>query len=186
MKDNQIEILEQLQKDPDKVLVSLYKQYRKEFLSWAYKTYGVLEEDSTDCFQDAMIVFYRNTKNGKLNELHSSVKTYLFSIGKNLLFRKLKDKNRHLPLNESIYQEADNHNLEFPELYHGFSIENKVAEMVKKLKDPCKSILKYFYYRGFSMDEIAQEMNYKNASTVKAQKVRCIKELQGLIKIKLK
>jgi RNA polymerase sigma-70 factor (ECF subfamily) len=105
---------------------------------------------------------------------------------KNLLFRKLKDKNRNLPLNDSIYQEADNDNLEFRELYHGFSIENKVAEMVRELKDPCKSILKYFYYRGFSMDEIAQEMNYKNASTVKAQKVRCIKELQGLIKIKLK
>jgi RNA polymerase sigma-70 factor (ECF subfamily) len=186
LKEKELNIFEQLRKDPDEVLVKLYGQYRKEFLSWAYKTYAVLEEDSTDCFQDAMIIFYRNIKSGKLNHLNSSIKTYLFSIGKNLLFRKFKDKSRHLPLTDSIYRETDSDNFEFPELYSGNSIENVIAAMVSKLKDPCKSILKYFYYRGFSMDEIAEEMNYKNAQTVKAQKVRCIKELQGLIQVKMK
>jgi len=181
-----IDLLERLRDNPNEVLVELYKNYRKEFLSWTYKTYGAGSEMSSDCFQDAMVVLYKNVQNEKLTDLQSSIKTYVFSIGKNILFRKLNSEQREIPLNEDIYKNETVDNLEYPELYNGSTIENKIADLVQTLKDPCKSILRYFYFRGFSMEEIANEMKYKNAQTVKAQKVRCIKEIQHLVHRKMR
>jgi RNA polymerase sigma-70 factor (ECF subfamily) len=63
-------------------------------------------------------------------------------------------------------------------LYLGNEQVRVVADLVEALGEPCKSILRYYYYKRFSMEAIAETMQYKNADTVKSQKVRCIKELQ--------
>ena len=186
MINKEADLIEQLNKNPDLILVKLYKEYRQEFLSWAYKTYGADKENSSDSFQDAMIILYKNVQTKKLMDLQSSIKTYLFSIGRNILLTKYKAAQRLVPLKEDSYQDISNESLEFPELYEGNSLENRIADIIQSMQDPCKSILRFFYFRGYSMDEIASEMNYKNAQTVKSQKVRCIKEIQHLIKRKMR
>lgn len=186
MIEQEADVIQRIRKSPNEVLLELYGAYKKEFFSWSYKTFGASEDDAGDCFQDAMIIFYRNITSGKLIELNSSVKTYLFSIGKNLLLRKFKIAQRELPMNDEFQKYVVDEELEFRELYDGNEIENKIAGIVKSMRDPCKSILRYFYFRGFSMEEIAIEMKYKNAQTVKAQKVRCIKEIQSLVNRKMR
>jgi RNA polymerase sigma factor (sigma-70 family) len=182
----EVDLFAQLQKDPNAVLVMIYKEYRKEFLSWAYKTYGADEDNSSDSFQDALIVLYNNVQSGKLTGLKSSIKTYLFSIGKNILLNRFKATRRMTPLSNHDFSDFSIEPFELPELYEGNSLENKVAVIIKSLKDPCKSILRYFYFRGLNMEEIAKKMQYKNAQTVKSQKVRCIKEIQRLLKVKMR
>ncbi len=181
MKAEEADILQQMRANPEKILKELYRNYRKEFLSWAYKSFGADVDAASDCFQDAMIILYSNVQDGKLTELQSNMKTYLFSIGKNVLLRKFKKESRVVPMNEQHLFEPALEGIDFPELYSGNQLENKIADLVQTLRDPCKSILRYFYFRGFSMEEIAGAMNYKNAQTVKAQKLRCIKEIQSLV-----
>jgi len=177
LKESNSHILTRLRENPNETLVHLYKNYRKEFLSWSFKNYGINEHDALDCFQDAVIVFYRNVTEGKVDELTSSDKTYLFGIAKNFLLRKTTKNRKEVPMKitEHEYESA------LPELFDGTPIANRVADMVKTMSDPCKSILRYFYFRGLSMDEIAEKMNYKNGQTVKAQKVRCIREIQRML-----
>jgi len=173
-------VLESLRNDPDGAIVKLYKLHRNEFLSWAYKQFGASAEVSSDCFQDALIILYKNIKDRKLQHLSSEVKTYLFSIGKNLVLRAFHEKKKSIPIQDAMLN-TNAQEVEFPELFSGNLIENKIADIVKTLGDPCRSILKYFYFRGFSMEEIADKLSYKNAQTVKAQKVRCIKEIKALV-----
>jgi RNA polymerase sigma-70 factor (ECF subfamily) len=173
------DFITRLKGNPNKTLIGLYRDYRKEFLSWSWKAYKVEEEVAADCFQDAIIVLYKNIVDKKLTVLSSSVKTYLFSIGKNLLLNKLKSKYRETSLTELT---PETEKMELMDLFEGTSREKRIADLVLKIKDPCKSILRYFYYHKFSMQEIAEKMNYKNAHTVKSQKVRCIKELQELFR----
>ncbi len=183
MKESKQNILDRLRSNPNEVLVELYKSYRKEFLSWSYKNFGTTESDALDCFQDAVIVFYRNVMDGKVSELTSSEKTYLFAIGKNFIKRKSVKAKREVHLDTENNGQTE---FEETELYEGSQLENRIADIVKTMRDPCKSILRYFYFRGFTMEEIAIEMNYKNAQTVKAQKVRCIKEIQQLVRRKIR
>lgn len=184
MEVQESDILVELESNPNKVLERLYKNYRKEFLSWSYKRFGASEADALDCFQDAVIVFYKNVVAGKTSELSSSAKTYLFSIGRNLLLRKFKKEKHEVHYEDRMEGIEESADFEYRELYEGNEVENRVAGIVKKMKDPCKSIIRYFYFRGFTMEEIAGKMDYKNAQTVKAQKVRCIKEIQSQVQQK--
>ena len=43
--------------------------------------------------------------------------------------------------------------------------------------EPCASIIRLFYYEELSMDEIAEEIGYKNATTAKAKKSQCMTDL---------
>ncbi len=174
-------LLVQLRKDPDKTLVILYREHRSAFFSWARKVFGANEDDASDCFQDAVIVFYNNVKEGKITTLESSIKTYLFSIGKKLLLTRFRYTQRMTNIDNITFTDQQQAQFELPELYEGSALENRIAEIVRNLKEPCRSILRYFYFRGFDMSEIAETMNYKNAQTVKSQKVRCIKELRQML-----
>lgn len=68
---------------------------------------------------------------------------------------------------------------EYDELFnYKNKLIDKIAELAISMKEPCKSILKYYYYENLSMDKIAEVMKYKNADTVKSQKLRCMKYLE--------
>lgn len=43
--------------------------------------------------------------------------------------------------------------------------------------EPCASIIKLFYYENMSMEEIAEEIGYRNAQTAKAKKSQCMTDL---------
>ena len=51
------------------------------------------DEENIDVYQDAYIIFYDNVMSGKVESFSSSIATYLFGIGKYLIFDRMK-KNK--------------------------------------------------------------------------------------------
>jgi hypothetical protein len=76
------DIIGELKNGNEKVLVFLYKEYRDEFIQFAHKNYGLSREELKDVFQETIIAFHQNVISGRLQNLTSDVKTYLFAIGK--------------------------------------------------------------------------------------------------------
>jgi RNA polymerase sigma-70 factor (ECF subfamily) len=156
----------------------IYEQYRTEFLKWINKEYNCSTEDSKDIYQVTILIFYDNIKSGKLEHLVSSVKTYLFGIGKNIVLEKMRKANRLTPidqerwLKEFLIDETDESNHE-----QSLAIAQKA---LSKLGDPCRSLVELFYYDRKSLDEISVQMNYKNTETAKNQKCKCMKRLRKL------
>src|SRR5690554_138507 len=168
--------LEQLKKGNLKVLDKIYLEYKKEFLYFA-KKFNEDDEASLDVFQDCMIVLYENVCCGKLSELKSSLKTYLFSIGKYKLYR--------------INQENQKRNKEWAAEFHNETedlFEDEINEermkLIKKAFDQlgkkCRQLLELFYFRGFDLEEIRNEMGLVNTNTAKSQKSRCLSHLRKL------
>lgn len=160
-------------------LGALYTQYRGEFLGWSQQRYKVPEEVAIDIFQDVMVIFFRNVSQGKLTHLNSSIKTYLFGIGKNLLRRHLQRKGREIPLEEG-FDVAD---MEGGTMKIVLQNERQRAlhKALQKLGEPCRQLLELFYYKQLSMKEIQAEMAYKSVQVVKTQKSRCVQYLRKLI-----
>ena len=52
--------------------------------------------------------------------------------------------------------------------------------------EPCGSIIRLFYYEDMSMDEIAEEIGYKNATTAKAKKSQCMSDLIERVSLALR
>lgn len=167
-------------KDGDETsLVKIYKEYRPAFQQWAQHSYRIDEEQSADAFQDAVVCLYRNIVQGKLESLTSSLKTYLFAIGKNVVRKKLQQpvtlESSELGLVENLYTDP-------VDQFATNDRQQLVARLMETIGEPCKSILELFYFRGFSMEAIATRLQYKNENVVKTQKLRCLTSLKNMVR----
>ena len=170
--------LADLHLDSQSAIDALYRKHRDEFVQFG-KRYLRSEEDIIDIYQDAVIALFEKVQAGKLTSLRSSVKTYLFSIGKFLMIDKHKSNIRvqsgiddRFPLadievtDHAVLSERSAH------LYHALS----------RLGETCRNILTYYYYRNFDLESIAIALDYKNSNVVKSHKSRCMQRLREIYK----
>ncbi|OWW26949.1 hypothetical protein B4Q04_04540 [Zobellia sp. OII3] len=179
MEDRQL--ISQMKKRDRNALKDVYTGYKSEFFRFAsrYTSDDVVLED---IFQDAIIVLYENALSGKLDELKSSLKTYLFSVGKFMIFKKFRDTKELTTDEDYVFDQNeitvinDVHEDEGPNEY-----QKKLVKNFKKLGDKCREILELFYLEGLKIDEIMRVQGYENKNVVKSQKSRCLKSLKDLI-----
>ncbi len=158
---------------------ALYDENRDAFLAFARK-HRVTEDDAIDIYQEAHIVLYENIVNGKLTKLNSSLKTYVFSIGKYKIYERLRASKKLVLVDNEFQMNQWDEELEYDET----TLNNQqklLKEQLKNLGERCRNILELFYLDGLNIEEIRIKEKYGNANTVKAQKSRCLKQLKTLI-----
>ncbi len=178
IKDSQ-QLLEKIRVEGMSALEEVYREYKTDFLNFAFR-FGLSESDCLDAYQDVMIAFYENVMEGKLTTLTSSLKTYLFSIGKYNLLNQLKAKNR-IVKTEEIFPEieaTENDYFESIELSHRQQV---IETAFQQLGEQCRELLTLFYYHRYPIKNIQVAMNYSNENTVKATKSRCMKSLKSIL-----
>lgn len=160
----------------------LYKTYRTSFLEFS-KRYKLLEDDAIDIYQEAFIILRKHAISGKLYTVESSLKTYLFGIGKHLIYKKLKEYSAKTTYNPVLHKEDG----VYEEI--AISTENELTKeqlvlrhCFKQLGKSCQDMLTLSFYRGLTNEEIAKSGNYENEAVVRSQKSRCLKTLKTLIK----
>ena len=88
-------LFQQIRAGKHELFELLYSQHRAAFLRYAEQQLYANEEDAIDSFQDAVIVFYKNVTSGKLTELTCSIRTYLFAVGKRIVYKRNQQRRRH-------------------------------------------------------------------------------------------
>lgn len=175
-------LISQLKQRDKSALTKVYSVYKTEFFKFASR-YDAKNELLEDVYQDALIVLYENAQAGKLDALKSSVKTYLFSIGKFMLFKHFRAQKREV-VTEETYLFDQYEQAVIDDVYDEDPINEYQAKLVanfKKLGDKCREILELFYLQGMKLDEITQQQGYDNKDVAKSQKSRCLKSLKQLI-----
>jgi DNA-directed RNA polymerase specialized sigma24 family protein len=127
-----------------------------------------------------MVVFVMKVQDGQISDIHSSVLTLLFSIGKNLAQNKVRSDQNRGYRQQQYYHRVDKYDEinEVNEIDEGSVL---VLREIDCMKNPCKSILEQYYFKNSSLKEIAVSLNYKSAKSVKVQKYRCLKTLKDKI-----
>ncbi len=171
-------VIEKIKSGDKSTLDAIYKQYRAEFISWVVKQYNCGTDEAKDVYQSAVLILYENIVNGKLTELTSSVKTYLYSVGKNKMREARKITSRYkFEITEGLFvPTAPDENSE-DELTAQF---NTVTASLNTLGEPCSTVLQLFYYEKQSMEQIAEKQGYKNKDTAKNLKHKCLKRLRKI------
>jgi len=175
------QLISQLKNRDSNALKDVYKQYKTEFFRFASR-YTKADDILEDIFQDAIIAVYENALAGKLDDLKSSVKTYLFSTGKFMLFKKFRDTKEVATDEAYIFDEKETAVME--DVYEDEGpneYQKKLVANFKKLGEKCREILELFYLKGLKLDEIMGVQGYENKNVVKSQKSRCLKTLKALI-----
>ncbi len=178
-KTDQLALIEDLRLGNTGNLEDVYKTYREEFINWLSKNYQCDMEEARDLFQYAILVFYKNAMEGKLDTLQSSIKTYLFAIGKNQVLKKAHLKSKFsYDVMDNLMDHSDSDKLDKLE-YEKNLIQ--VHEALQSLGDSCKELIQLTYFNRLSMDEITSKMGYKNSDTTKNLKYKCVQRLKKLI-----
>jgi len=176
MSDN--DIIAQISARNQKVTSQTYQKYRNEFVRWMKKKYRCPEEDARELYQITFFAFYDKVISGKLTHLTHSIKTYLFGIGKNKFHSFQRDNARYeYEMNEG-YLSSYERQLFRPDREEKYQ---QLEQAVKKLGTSCQQILLMHYYENRDMQYITDQLNYKNASTTKSQKYKCMERLRKML-----
>ena len=83
-------VIEKIKNGDKAQLEIIYKSHKFEFISWLTNKFHCSEEEAKDVYQFAVMTLYDNIRNERLSELSSSIKTYLFAIGKHKILEEKK------------------------------------------------------------------------------------------------
>ncbi|QCW98888.1 sigma-70 family RNA polymerase sigma factor [Aggregatimonas sangjinii] len=185
MKEKKTEFtLEELKSGADSVLRQVYEENRDKFLNFA-RRYHLSEDENIDIYQDAFIIFHENVMSGKVKSFTSSISTYLFSIGKYLIFDQMKKNKRTVGAKYDLSRVGTDDDLvETLEIDEpNLTPEQRLLQKhFPSLGKQCQELLTLFYYRGYTIQEIMQAENYNSENVVKAAKSRCMRQLKERIK----
>ncbi len=160
----------------------LYLDHRAAFVSFACRQLYATEEDAADCFQDAVIAFYKNVVSGRLQELTCSIRTYLFSIGKRLVYRRNQKRQREQPTDhEAGIQPADELDWSLIDRFEHEHQRTVLQAAMKQLGEPCREILTLYYYHHYPIDSIAEAVGLSSAGATRIKKMRCLKTLKSIL-----
>ena len=181
-KENQI--LDAIRAGDKQALEDLYLLHRLSFIKWAQLEFQCTTSDACELYQVAVLITYDNIVLGKLKRLHSTLKSYLFAVAKN----KWKEWKRASYKTKNI---ADPFLLEMimspeEEQKTDPSAIRMMVAALHRLGQPCQELLECYYYQGLSMQEITEVMGYKNTSTAKNLKYKCLQRLKRMVINKLK
>lgn len=175
-------ILSKIREGERKVLHQQYQLHRAAFIDWAERRYQCREEDLVDVYQEAFIVLYQNLIEGKIEKMQCSIRTYIFSVAKNLLFKQFRTNTKVESTKvEELYYLADS-DLNIEEEWVAKDEQANLKRAIAQLGKVCQQLLTLFYYHGLDQESIMHRMQYKNRATVKSQKVRCMRQLEKLAK----
>jgi RNA polymerase sigma factor (sigma-70 family) len=181
MSENQI--IERIKLGGQDELGIIYEEFRLEFIQWITKQFNCSSDDGKDIYQLSILIFYDNVKSGKLEHLVSSIKTYLFAIGKNLAKENMRKARRTTPINQEKWLKE--YLIDEPENPIEEDVFGTAKKALDKLGQPCQKLIELFYYDKKSMDQISVMLNYKNPETAKNQKCKCMARLRKLFEQEL-
>jgi RNA polymerase sigma factor (sigma-70 family) len=174
------ELVEVLKERRDRlaVLYKRHKEYCTNFMKSMYKDHMEVE----DIYHDAVMAFYEKV-NAPGFQLTCSVQTYLNSICRNQILKRINHSNRYKiietegkdgPL-ESINDTLTDLNDVNSER---IQVMKQVLEQMKDSASKCYEILVRFWYKNQNMDTIATHMQFGNADSAKSQKAKCQKQFK--------
>jgi RNA polymerase sigma-70 factor (ECF subfamily) len=171
------DLIQKLRDGRQEVLEGIYLTYRIEFFNWAIRKFGCDIELAKDVYQHAILTLYERVRQGNLTFLTSSVKTYLFSVGKNILLSRLRAEFKKSDEN-LIEMVSGNFRFEL-----GFDTNmtlEKVERLLTIVGDPCRGILIAYYYEKQSMSQIAERFGLSGSDSAKSIKYKCLQKLKNL------
>ena len=162
-----------------KVIEYLYRA-NFEALSFYIQQNQGRRQDAEDIFQEVIVAFIELVQKDKFRG-ESSIKTFLFSINKNMWLNELKRRNRAVVREQKFETSKELVDAGSNDYITAREARQQVMAVMEKLGDVCKKLLLAFYYENQSMKEIVQTMSYENEQVLRNKKHKCLKSLEQLL-----
>ncbi|MBO9730253.1 MAG: sigma-70 family RNA polymerase sigma factor [Chitinophaga sp.] len=169
-------LLIRLRSEQNAAFEVLYHYYFPAITSYITHNHGT-SHDAEDIFQEAIIVLLQKIRQPDF-QLTASLKTYLFSIARNLWLKRLRD-NKLLPVTDiAVYQCPEEAFV--TTLHPEKSKDEKVQSWIKRITANCQRILKAIFFYREPMESLIKKMKWKNKHTAASQQYKCIQQVKKI------
>jgi RNA polymerase sigma factor (sigma-70 family) len=160
---------------------ALYKQHLGSLTQYVVNNNGS-EDDAQDIFQEVIVSFVHLVKEEKFRR-ESSIKTFLYSMNRNLWLNELKRRGR-AEHREKTFEEGklQQKNEQIEAVIEKREATKQLMAVVESLGAECKKILLLFYFENRSMKEILAETTYENEQVVRNKKYKCLKKMEETLR----
>lgn len=181
MKKHTDQLVTALQSGDTAALESLYADHREAFFRWAGRRLYANRQDMEDAWQDAVVALYVQVQAGRLAELSSGVRTWLFAVG----YRRLLNNNRKLKrlvwrdhIDDALAASADSFDIgDMPNAQHLRQLE---AAMLA-LSAQCRTMLVQRYFWEWDVAKIQKAWAFGTLNATSASISRCLRRLKNTI-----
>ena len=172
------EVLNALKAGNGGILKQMYFLYRTDFIVWLCRKTSCKEDMALDIFHQSLMALHYNIVNDKISKFEKSIRAYLFGIGKNKYLQIIRKKQPET-LSYDGFDDFEEDLAVLPDEACLKKEQRKnILGLLRKMREPCYSILYLFYYENRSLADIAIQLNYLNDKVAKTQKARCMNKLR--------
>ena len=176
---NDLDILKGIANRDNEVIHQLYKLHYPYIERMVISNSGS-KDQAKDIFQETVMVLYdKVTQQGFV--LESKLKTFLYAVGRRLWLKQLsKKESNHFSIEQDGYDTASDYEEDIQSSLEQEKQFTKMEEALQHLGEPCQSILRDFYIKNKSMQDICEKFGYTNTDNAKTQKYKCLQRLKKL------
>jgi RNA polymerase sigma factor (sigma-70 family) len=179
----------------EKIARKYYERYQEKFMKILAAKYPALTLfEAENLYHDTFLAIHENLTQGRIKE-DTSWSSYIIAIGLNLASKAMRKVGKTDSIDESRDEDdrtsitarkvedllKDVPDEEIP-LYQNQEAQAILGYELTHTPEPCASIIRLVFYEDLSMDQIAEEIGYKNARTVITRKNQCMKDLTNRVK----
>jgi RNA polymerase sigma factor (sigma-70 family) len=171
------EILDGIWEGDSYILHNFYSEVFPK-VAWLILRNNGRMDDAKDILQDAMVILIEKYTWDKL-DLYCSVKTYIYSICRNLWYENLRKQKKEASFTDLEQYER----VKIPIDYYEEQPEliEQVSRAMESLNDSCKKLLELYYFGNHSWKEIASYLGYRNAASARNQKYKCLERIRKMV-----
>ncbi len=176
------EILEkiQLKTEQDQALSQLYLQHYGMLEHYIMQNSGS-DDDAADLIQEVMLVFVKMVADRKFRG-DSSIKSFLYSICKNLWITELRKRKSTKARHERYEGEKDQLEGDISEQISKTENLKFVMGIFEKLGEKCRQVLTLFYFEELPMKEICEKLDFSSEQVLRNKKYKCLQTLTDQVK----
>lgn len=176
---SQSELVDAIKSNKADVLKHVYTVNYPKVEAMVLKNSGSIEH-AKDIFQDTFITVWIHIKQNKFTPLNdSALQGYIYRISKNKWTDILRSKSFK---NVKTLDESTSKNMDETE-EHIESEDHKLKMAMtafENLGEPCKQLLKTFYFEKKSLKEISETLQIEETSA-RNKKYRCMQKLRAVV-----
>lgn len=130
-------------------------------------------DDAKDVFQETLIVLLRKINSDDF-VLTSSLKTYIYSISKNIWLKKLRDWKSYLVLSGNLDESLAENEVNSEEQSDKYIIK----KWLLMISEHCRNLIRKMFFENSSLEKIMIFFGYKNMHVTANQKYKCLEQVR--------
>ena len=167
-------------REMDAAIGFIYKNYYGLLEYYVVNNKGT-KEDAADVIQETIVAFIEIVENNKYRG-DASVKSFLYSITRNLWLSELRKRNSADNRNRIFEKGKDEIEEEAVSQLIKSEYHKAIQDMFVRLGEKCKQLLTMVYYEDLSMKDILDKTtDYQNEQVLRNKKYKCMKQLEQMI-----